>query len=592
MANRLTEAERQARGAIDGWVAFATAAVAMAAGLLVLLDRIGLPEQGAKWLAILVVAGTLALIGLLLRAARISTFYVAGRAVPASWSGLALAGTLAGMGLIFLPPLPIGVSGRAVLAGFATGIVGLALLTGPLIRKSGAFSVTDLLSMRFPDLPARLSIVALAAAICALAALAGLSEAVRLLRVQMQLSPGLAVWLSSVVLLLMVLPGGLRGLTWGAAAAGGLLLAALAAPILLLAGQDIALPAPWIGEPEAWAHAAERLGSWGGLAAGGPDWLAVPLAIGLMAFAPLLTLSATARDRVGAHLSVAAGTVWLLLIGFAAVMTLALGAIGLDVTLIGQRPDRLADVWHRASADGFISICGQHVGGPAQARAACAGAPGFAGVLRAGDVSATLDFLTFGLADTQGLGGAWRAMTLAGWYGACLALAAAGLQGLATAIGHDLVYRLHDRTAITSRRLATTRLALLAATVLVCLTVLRFSPDPRLLLAFSLTLCAAGIAPLLLLSLWPRARSLEAEKAIATGLGVAIVAADIMRAYGGPMAEATGAGALAGAAAALVAGVYTGLRREADPADPADGMAFRSRLMRAGAEALPPDRGA
>jgi len=589
MANRLTDAERQAREARGGWLAFASAAVAMAAGLIVLLDRIGLPEQGAKWLAILVVAVALSLLGLFLRAARISTFYVAGRAVPASWSGLALAGTMAGMGLIFLPPLPSGASGSTFLTGIGAGIAGLALLTAPLIRKSGAFSVTELLSERFPTLPARLCIVVLAAAVCALVALAGLSEAVQLLGVQMQLSPGPAVGLSSAILLLTLLPGGLRGLTWGAAAAGGLLLAALTAPILLLVGQDIALPAPWIGSPEAWAHAAGRLGSWGGLAFGAPGWLAVPIALGLMAFAPVLALSTTARDRARAQYSVVTGTVWLVLIGFAAVTTLALGAIGLDVTLIGQRPDQLADVFYRASADGFVSICGQHPGGPAQARAACAGSPGFAGVLRAGDISATVDFLTFGLSDTQALGGAWRAMTLAGWFGASLALAAAGLQGLATAIGHDLVYRLHDRGAITSRRLATTRLALLAAGLLVGMAVLRFHPDTRVLLALSLALCAVGIAPLLMLSFWPPAGGLEAVVALATGLGVAAVTGKVMLVFGAPMAEAMGAGALVGAAAAFTAGVLASLRQGADRTH---GAAFRHRMFQAGKEVLIPDKGA
>jgi cation/acetate symporter len=589
MVNRLTESERQARDTRGGWVAFASAALAMAAGLIVLLDRIGLSEQGAKWLAILVVMGALTPLGLLLQAARISTFYVAGRAVPASWSGLALAGTLAAMGLIFLPPLPSGVSGHALLTGFGVGLAGLALLTAPMIRKSGAFSVADLLSARFPALPTRLCIGVLAAAVCTLTALAGLSEAVRLLTAQMKLSPGLAAGLSSVILLLLLLPGGLRGLSWGAATAAGLLLAALAAPVLLLVGQDIALPAPGIGSPEAWAHAAERLGTWGGLASNGPDWLAAPLALGLMAYAPVLALSTTARNRAGAHLSVGAGTVWLGLIGFAAVMTLALGAIGLDVALLGQRPDRLADVFYRASADGFVSICGQHVSGPAQARAACAGVPGFAGMLRASDVSATLEYLTFGLSDTQALGGAWRAISLAGWYGASLALAAAGLQGLATTIGHDLVYRLQDRPMITSSRLATTRLALIVAVLLVCTILMRGNPDPRLMLALALALCAAGFMPLLILSFWPRAGSMEAEKAMTTGLALAVVAGEIMLAYGGTMAEATGAGALAGAAAALTAGIHTGLRREADPTL---GTVFRDRLLRAGSQALPPDKGA
>jgi cation/acetate symporter len=589
MREPLNQAERQSRAALDGRVAFASAAICMAAGLIILLDRIGLPEQGAKWLAILTLVGVLALTGTLLRASRISSFYVAGRAIPASWSGLALAGVMAGMGLVFSPPLPGGVSGAALAIGAIAGLAGLLLLTGPLIRKSGAFSAADLLSARFPSLPVRIAMVALVAAICALAALAGLMEAVRLLGAQMKLSPALSAGVTGIVLVLALVPGGLRGLTWSAAAAGGVLLASLAAPILLLTTQDVALPAPVIGSAEAWSHAAERISDWGGLGAGGPAWLALPIALGIAAFAPLLLLPATARDRAGAQFAIGAGAIWMLLIVLAFVMTLALGAIGLDVALMGQRPDRLADIFYRASADGLVSICGQNASGPAQARAACAGAPGFAGVLRAGDVSATMSFLTFGLADTQALGGAWRALTLAGWYGACIALAAAGLHGLATAIGHDLLYRLRDRASITSRRLATTRLTLVGALVLLSYAAVRFSVEPRLLLAGSLLLCAAALAPLLLLTFWPRAGSFEALLALITGLGVAASMGDAMLARGAPLAECMGLAALAGAAAAVSAGVIVSLRPGAARVHGAE---FRSRVLRAGAEALTPDRGA
>jgi cation/acetate symporter len=246
-------------------------------------------------------------------------------------------------------------------------------------------------------------------------------------------------------------------------------------------------------------------------------------------------------------------------------------------------------VFYRASADGFVSICGQHASGPAQARAACAGAPGFSGLIRAGDVSATLDFLTFGLADIQALGGAWRALTFAGWYGASLALAAAGLQGLATAIGHDLFYRIRDRAVITSRRLATTRLALVGALVAICLVALHFDADPRAPLTLSLMLGATGLAPLLVLSFWPRATSFEALLALFAGLGGAFYMADALMAEGAPLAEALGAGALAGAAAGVVVGLLVSLRPGAASAHGAE---FRDRMLRTGADALTPDRGA
>ena len=269
--------------------------------------------------------------------------------------------------------------------------------------------------------------------------------------------------------------------------------------------------------------------------------------------------------------------------------TLALSAIGLDVTLLGQRPDRLAEVVYKASAEGWISICGQSANGPAQARAACAASPGFAGVLRASDVSATLSFLTFGLADTQALGGAWRALTLAGWYGAALALAAAGLQGLATAIGHDLLYRLRDRSVIASSRLATTRLTLIAAVLLIALAAVRLDLDPALTLALALLVSAAGLAPVLALSLWPRATSEHALLALTAGLGGGAALMQAALAQGAPLAEAMGLAGAGGASAGLAVGLIASLRGKADRTQ---GKNFRDRLLQQGSDVLTPDRGA
>ena len=77
--------------------------------------------------------------------------------------------------------------------------------------------------------------------------------------------------------------------------------------------------------------------------------------------------------------------------------------------------------------------------------------------------------------------------------------------------------------------------------------------------------------------------------ALATGLGVAAVAGKIMLVFGAPMAEAMGAGALAGAAAAFTAGVLASLRQGADRTH---GAAFRHRMFQAGKEVLIPDKGA
>ncbi len=595
MRKELSEAEREARATLDGRIAFAAAAFGLACGLLILTDRIGLPLMAAKWLAILIVAITLGLIGVLVRAARISSFHAAGRLVPASWGGLAFAACLAGGGLIFLPPLPTGLSGFSLLLGLALGLLGLFIVSTPLLRKSGAFSLADLIAARFPSGAMRIAAVLVSACVCGLCALAGLEEATRLLGSEIGLGREMAAALSGGVLALALVPGGLAGLTWNAAAAGGMLIAALALPVLLLAAQGAPLPVPVIGAGDAWSHAADRLATFGQFAEGeSPLWLALPLALGLMGLAPLLAFSVACRDRASAQFGQAAGAVWLLVIGAGGVLTLALAALGLDLAVIGQRPDRLADVIYQASADGWLTICGQAVNGPAQARTACAALPGFGGVLGAQHLSAAPAFLLFGLAQVQGLGGAYSGLALAGWYGATLALAAAGLQGMATALGHDLAYRLRERSVITSRRLATTRLMLVLSILAggLCVTHLRL--DPRACLGLALGLSAVGLTPLVLLSLWPRAGFVEAALSLLAGLSAA--GGVLHFAWRGPaflevasQPAQLGLAALVGAMAAVLTGLLVSLRPGASRAP---GAAFRDTLLHGQTDALSPDRGA
>lgn len=587
----MRDQDRDARALLEGRIAFAAAALALSGGLILLLDRIGLPALAAKGLAVAIALGAIALIGSFVRAARITSFYAANRALPASYAGLAIAAIVGGMAFVLLPPTPDDLPLAALLAGVALGLFGLAALTAPLLRKSGAYSLADLIAARFPAAPIRVAIVIAAGAVGALTAAAGLEEAIRLLGQHLGLARGAASALLGAVLALTLVPGGLSGLVWGAAAAGGVLLASLALPALVMTGHDGALPAPLIGDPDAWAHAAGRLAEFARVAqnaAQNETWLAVPLALALLGFAPLALASVSARNRAGAQYAISAGTIWIVLLVFAGLACAAFGAIGLDLGLAGQRPDRLADAIYQASGDGWVTICGQSAPGPAQARAACAAWPGFSGVLRPSDFSTSPAFLLFGLARIQGIGGAYEAFVLAGAVAVCMALAAAGLQCAAAALGHDLWYRLRDRAVITSRRLATTRLMLVALVVALCMLVGGHGPDPRAALGLALTLAACAITPLLVLCLWPRAGSLEAGAALASGVGVA---ATFLWTAGSAALSATelGLAAAAGCSSGLAIGVLVSLRPGVQRTQ---GEAFRQTILRGPAEAITPDRGA
>ncbi|MDB5510371.1 MAG: Cation/acetate symporter [Hyphomicrobiales bacterium] len=591
MTNQVTDDERRDRATLDGRITFTTAAFGLGAGLLVLLDRVGLPQNIAVLAGFVLAVATLCAVGLFVRSVKISTFYAAGRSIPATYGGLAAAACIAGVAMIFLPPLPDGLTLTAIALGLAAGVAILTLVSAPIIRKSGAFSMADLLALRFPALAFRLVAILVIAAICGLTALAGFEQAIRLLATELGMGRVAASVLIAAILILAVAPGGLAGLAWSAAAAGGILVATMLLPLLVLATRGSELPLPFFGGQDVWAHASQRVAEWTNVGAGveGATWLAMPIALGMAGFAPLLSFAVASRNRSGAQRTQLAMLIWLLVIGAAVMVIMAATALSLEVALLGQRPDRLADTIYRASAEGWLNICGRIADGPAPARAACAALPDFAAVLRPTDFTVSPGYLLFGLADLRELGGAYRGLASAGWFVACLALAAAGLQGAATALGHDLAYRVRDRFAITSRRLATTRLLLLGCTVAAGATLAQTSPDPRLLTGLALTLSAAGIAPLLLLTLWPRAGSPEAFLAMAAGVGTACA----LLLTAGPTSalpvSALGQASLAGAAAALAVGILASLRPGAAAAP---GTAFLDTLLHGHEDSLSAERGA
>ena len=148
--------EGRDRAAIDGRVAFATAVFLLSSGMCVLLDRIGAPERLVALLGPLIGAAGLATIGFMLRSMRISSFYTAGRATPGGYAGLALTAVGAALAAPLTPPVPLGLSIQGLLLGLGTGLGLAALAVGPLLRKTGAFSITDLLAARFPNLALRI----------------------------------------------------------------------------------------------------------------------------------------------------------------------------------------------------------------------------------------------------------------------------------------------------------------------------------------------------------------------------------------------------------------------------------------------------
>ncbi len=591
MKRPLTDEDLTERAAIDGRVVFATAAFAIATALVALLDRVGAPPRLVAILGPAVALVGLASVGFLLRTMRVSRFYSAGRSVPAAYAGFAFASLAAGLVTPFLPPVAGGPSFRVLLGGFAGGLALAALAGGPLLRKTGAFSIPDLIAGRFPNLALRLGVVAVIAGVGFLIGVAGFAGAVAGLSRATGLGVGASLWLGGIVLFFIVAPGGVAGLVWAAAGAAGMTMAGLALPLLVLYTRGVGLPLPAFGDVAAWSASLSRMAEWN-LRAGDiqpTGWGAIlAVVLGVGALAPLLTPAMATRDTSAARGAGAAGLFWCLIFAGLAAATLALSTLALDAATVGARPEALPAPVIEASRAGLIEICGGHPATPAAARAACAARSGFSGALSGADVVANGRFLLLGLPALRGLGEALAGLAASGVIALALVLAAAGFQTCATALGHDAFYRVREATAMTSRRLAVTRAILAVAIIAAGLLLAGRQPDPRALVGLAIVLCVATVTPLLALSVWPRAEGVDAAAALLAGLA----SAEAMIWWRGGLESLDGVGAAA--ITACVVSMLTGFAASfLHPADPMSlGGAFAHGLLRGRGDLINPDKGA
>jgi cation/acetate symporter len=580
------------RESLDGRIAAATAAFALGYAFFALLDRVGAPERLVGVLSPFFTIAALAALGFLLHSMRISRYYAAGRAVPACYAGFANAAIVIALALPFAARMTDSLPPLGAFWGCLIGVAGVAWLAGPLLRKTGAFSLSDLLAARFSGFEPRLGMIAATAVASGLVALAGYQTAVDALVNFTQIGRSFGAFVIGVAILLIAGPGGLSGVIWAASAAAGVTILGFGLPILALWWRGVAPPLPILGDRAAWDAALTHLDAWR-LAAppsGAMVQLATALAVALGVFtlAPVLAPAVTTPEPSSARRAGAASFAWTLAMAGLIAASVALSALAISRMSLGQTPEHLPDAFYGASSRGFIKICGVKVVSPSTARQACAeGAATPSKPLRAQDVSAGGEYLIGGLPDLEGLGAAATGLVASALIALGLALAASGLQACATALGHEALYRLRGETALTSRRLAITRLVLVVVTAVGLTTSATGKFEATALVGFALALSTACIAPLVALSFWPRAGDRDAVAALLAGLAglAAVIAAEPHP----PSLEILVWASLAGFVAGLAGGVLSALRSSRETAG---NIAFVQRVLRGDGEISRPDKGA
>ncbi|WP_036282508.1 sodium:solute symporter [Methylocystis sp. ATCC 49242] len=592
MSDRPSEAALFDRANLDARITFVSASFLLAYGFAALLDRVGAPERfvGAAppWFTIV----ALAALGFLLHSMRVSVYYAAGRAVPAAYSGFANAAIVIAM----VTPFATRLAGRSwtlgVVGGVFLGLATAAFYLGPLLRKTGAFSISGLLAARFPSAAPRFGVIAAVALSSGLLAIAGGLIAVDALVDLTGAGRTFAAFAIAAATLVIAGPGGLAGAIWTAAAAGGVALFGLGLPLFAL-GVRGELPVNILGGGPGWREAAELLSAWRIVPA--PMNLLIEIgatiavALGVATLAPTLAPAVTTNDLAAARRSGFATFGWSIFFALMVGGAVAASAIEFAGATAGQPPERLPPPVYAASKRGLVEICGATVRNPSEAQRACVAqglAPG--APLNAADVRPMEGVYLLGaLPGASGLGAAAAGLLASGLIALGLALAATGLQTCATAVGHDALYRLRGEIDLTSRRLAITRLVLIVVSALGYVVGATHIVSPSVLVSLALSISAACVAPAVAMAFWPRAGDREALVALIGGV-IGLVAA-LAAAAAARRVEIYALAALAGATLGLAMGVVSGLSTEPEKPGARE---FIRRVLRGDGQVMAPDKGA
>ncbi len=493
-------------------VAFALFVIVVA-----MLAQFGLPDPLTAVLVVSITIAGYAVIGIVARTLSLADFFVAGRAVPAGFNGMATgaafvtaAGFIGLAGAFFASQA----AGLAVAVGWTGGFVVLAVVVAPYYRKSGAVTLPDLLAVRFGNPLVRILGVVILVIVSLPLLAAAIAMASRIAQSTLGLGPDLAIGGTCVVLLLCSLLGGMRAVALVAGAQAIVILFGTVAPSLVFSMQEYGLPIPQLTYGNAMADAAAITTAPVGflpssaLPVSSLDGfnlfaLALCIAAGVASLPHILARSSTTTGIAGTRVSVAWALVVVAVVAATAPAIAAFVRLAIVGEAVGVEGADLPQWLFDYSAIGLIKVCGAQVASVADVSAAC-GSSAIVNGLAPGDIAIGGDGITLGFADITSVPYVLTALIAAAALAAALAAAGAVVITLATSIAHDVYATLIDRRAPAGRRLIVARLALLAF-VAIATWMAVTDPGDTFALAFAApSLAAAGFFPAVVLGIWWR----------------------------------------------------------------------------------------
>lgn len=505
---------------------------------LLIFEQLRIGTDTIKWTMLVVPLAIYLFIGLIARSTDTHDYLASGRRVPAVFNGLTLCitafgatGIVALTGLFYL----IGFDALSIAIGLCLGILLMAVLFVPYLRKHGAYTIAGYFAHRFQSRLIRPVIAICLTVPVGLIVLAEIRMGLRIADFYFDQPTAILVGgLVSIAVLTMVF-GGMRANTWSAGTQATVTLIGILLPLFVVATILTNLPVPQITYAAIMKIVARSEAFFGivpqardlmdiGLPGLAPVNITKPYnqpfgAIGQISFVLLLLSVAlgtasmpTALNRAGTSVTVfeaRKSMVWaMVIIGTVVLMLPAIAVFAryFIFTTFANIPTANAPQWLERLADyGFVF----YDTNDAQ--------------LSAVTLKSARDSILFTLPAAADLPKVLIYLTGTGIFAASLAALSSHLLTLANMTGEDIALGFFKHKFHIQYRVLTSRLALLVIGFAAAYVAMGISTDPLLLMLWALTICASTVFPALFVSIWwKRVTKWGVAFGMAVGLGIAL----------------------------------------------------------------------
>jgi cation/acetate symporter len=499
--------------------------------LLAVLEQVGVPNRILGYLFVFFTLAVYGVIGVAMRTAQVSEYYVAGRVVPAFYNGMATgadwmsAASFVGMaGSLFL----LGYDGLAWVLGWTGGFVLVSILVGPYLRKFGAYTVPDFMAFRYGGNFARfLAVVVLVC--CSFTYVTAQIYGTGIIASRFLGMPfEIAVFAGLVGILLCAMLGGMKAVTWTQIAQYIVLIVAYLTPIVILSTKRYGIPLPEFTYGQALAEitAREQEMVRTGLATlcTGANCGATTLKphiqpflnytplnffgiifcmmVGTASLPHILMRYFTTPSVREARVSVGWSLLFIFLLYFSAPAYAAFSKLEVYTNIIGRDITQLRPWLFTWGELGLIQVCGKNAVSLDAAVAACKAIAGHPGVLRFQDFVINTDVIVLSTPEIAGLPYVISGLVAAGGLAAALSTADGLLLAIANALSHDIYYKMLDPNAPTIRRLTVARVLLFFVAVASAALAATRPSDILAMVGWAFSLAMAGNFPAIVLGIW------------------------------------------------------------------------------------------